>query len=986
MPQDSEQQVRLQFLEEAQDYLHQIEAELLNFESQGNQQQALNAMLRAAHSIKGGAGLMGFPYLSQFAHRFEDFLKVLKVSRPAVDSSLEQELLRAVDDMGQVATAYRQHGTVAEDWVQTAITPIFDRLHQRLGDPQPEDAAALLSEEVGEDMTRLLFESEVEACLQRLEAVTQQPEMPCLVEEVEIAAQELAGLAEMLDLSAFQSLCQSVSEQLQAAPTPTQGGDIAQLAIQQWRRSQALVLVGQATAIPTQLEREAIPHETPIQSVSKGLPDWLDTHLSEPDLPESLTASEAVSLLADLETDFEAGLETGVEAPLSRSAPQQSAPGRVLSPQKAALESEFSEPSVTPGDTEQTIRVPVHKLSQLSELFGELIIERNGLSLQLQRLRDLMGLLNQRVQTLEQSNDQLRSACDSPRLAYGHRTTAQGELPQLIGAALSGISATLGERFDGLEMDRYSELHLFSQELSETAVQIQEVTTDMNLSLEDAEQTARALTRTSKQLQSTMTQVRMRPLSDLLSRIPRVLRDLSHTYGKQVDLNITGGSTLIDRAILEALHDPLIHLLRNAFDHGIEPPHIRTAQGKPEQGLIEIKAAYRGNQTVLILQDDGAGIDLDKIKARALMMGLDDAVLNRASTQELLELIFEPGFSTADQVTDLSGRGVGMDVVRTQLKQVRGNITVDTRPGQGTTMTLTVPFTLSVLRVLLVEVQQMLLAIPTNAVEEMVLLASQQLRRQTGRPLLNWEGLLVPLLNLKDWLRMPRVPHLPESDASPTIDEPLVLMVAHGEDIMGLQVDRYWGEQEVTIRPVEGQLPLPPGFVGCTILGNGRIVPLVEPVNLLRWIEEQQAQSPTQSLTMPPTPITTAPSTPLILIVDDSVNVRRFLALTLEKAGYRVEQAKDGHHALEKLRAGLSAQAVICDIEMPRLDGYGFLAHARADQRYQSLPILMLTSRSGHKHRQLAMTLGATAYFSKPFQETELLATLQQVIANPMLA
>jgi chemosensory pili system protein ChpA (sensor histidine kinase/response regulator) len=248
-------------------------------------------------------------------------------------------------------------------------------------------------------------------------------------------------------------------------------------------------------------------------------------------------------------------------------------------------------------------------------------------------------------------------------------------------------------------MDRYSDLHLLSMEVMETIVQIQEVTSDIGLSLEDTDSTARELNQTAKQLQTNLTRIRMRPLSDLVGRFSRALRDLSLQYGKLVELKVLGKGTLIDRSILEALSDPLMHLVRNAFDHGIEDPATRQAQGKPAQAVIEIKAAHRGNQTIITVSDDGNGINLNKIRARAEAMGLDAGLLAAASEDELLSLIFEPGFSTADQVTALSGRGVGMDVVRNNLKQIRGDIRVDTQPGRGTTFTLTVPFTLSVARV-----------------------------------------------------------------------------------------------------------------------------------------------------------------------------------------------------------------------------------------------------------------------------------------------
>jgi chemosensory pili system protein ChpA (sensor histidine kinase/response regulator) len=1087
MPQDSEQEVRLQFLEEAHEYLHQIESGLLGIGTRGVDRQQIDGVLRAAHSIKGGGALMGFHALSQLAHRMEDFFKVLKIGKVAVDGEIESLLLLGMDCMRQVAIL-NQEGSEADDqWLATQANPVMEQIHDRLGDPQPEDEASLLSTDVGEDMSIMLFETEVEECLQRLETQLSSQSPTVVVAEFDSTLEELGGLAEMLDIPGFHGLCQSTMQYLYAADSPEQQMQIAAVGLQELRRSQAMVLVGQKQAIPARLdmsllgdisvslghnfsadqEPEVLGEETDpfagvdlsLESLELGAVAIPELDLGTPVVPDlepvATSALEAGSIpdlnllntmdlnglteeietLAPEETETTAFVEATYPDPykaprldeaLDWSASFTAEAADLISslevtpatlpltpndiPQAAPLPRQSLAQRTTVKSTrtteaaaesaESTIRVPVSKLNQLNELFGELIIERNGLQIQLKQLRDLTELLRDRVRTLDKSNAQLRSAYDKiavqevaarqpdPSLAVAVGATANGQTTNSNGETppLNITSPHLDHNFDALEMDRYSEMHLLSQELMEAAVQIQEVTGDINTSLNEAEQTTRGLTRTSKLIQTNMTQVRMRPVSELLSRFPRVLRDLSLRFGKQVELKVIGGSTLVDRSILEALNDPLIHLIRNSFDHGIEDPQTRLAAGKPATGLIEIRAAYRGNQTLITIKDDGGGINLDKIKGRALEMGLDAEDLRHASTSDLLDLIFEPGFSTAEAVTDLSGRGVGMDVVRTNLQQVRGSITVDTKAGVGTTFTIAVPFTLSVIRVLLVEVANMMLAFPTDVVEEMLLLQAEQVLDSAGTEVLNWYGEMVPLVRLGQWLRLPKTAKLPDTEEMPTINASTILMVADGNELVGLQVDRYWGEQEVTIRQTEGNIAMPEGFAGCTILGNGRVVPLIDALELLNWMNDRNndftsgsSGSLASALSGSQLPTDTGTySSPLVMVVDDSVNVRRFLALTLEKAGYRVEQAKDGQQALEKLDEGLPIQAVICDIEMPRMDGYGFLAHVKAKPEFKSIPVAMLTSRSGEKHRKLAMTLGASAYFSKPFREKELLQTLEQ--------
>jgi chemosensory pili system protein ChpA (sensor histidine kinase/response regulator) len=1069
MSQDKEREIQLQFLEEALDYLDTIESALLGLAGSHIDGQKMDAVLRAAHSVKGGAGMMGFQTLSHLAHRLEDSFKVLKAQKNSiqVDGELEGLLLAGVDRLRQVLTLNRQGADVDQQWVATVGNPVFDQLHSRLGDPVADDAATMLSSDDGTNVAALLFETEVEGCLSRLEGVLADPQAPCLEEELSIMAQELGGLGEMLQLAAFSSLCESVLQQLEVAPGQVR--EIAQLALSAWRRSQALVLVGQVNSLPTAIAATLIPPTnqvvvenwsnnevvaaefdvyTPWESPTKSqvsdeqvLEEAVEAFqwnaLSEPTSvsPTPMTGVTEDQSLEVFATDFDVYTSSepsgqpikadNLVNPATVTGPRTPAPlfkeGRGLDyddlgvPSNPARWREVNSESTAttnPESQDNTVRIPVRQLDRVNDLFGELTIERNGLGLHLERLRNLMENLGRRVGALEQSNARLRTASDT--------VTTQGAVPRGMKSFLmswsgdsdrdplggpvylsdhnhvfppvDGEELGLNGRFDALEMDRYSDLHLLSMEVMETIVQIQEISSDIGLTLEDTDQTARELNQTSKQLQTNLTRIRMRPLSELVGRFSRSLRDLSLQYGKLVELKVLGKGTLIDRSILEALSDPLMHLVRNAFDHGIEDPATRTAQGKPPQGVIEIKAAHRGNQTIITVSDDGNGINLNKIRARAEAMGLDGGLLAAASSDELLSLIFEPGFSTADQVTALSGRGVGMDVVRNNLKKIRGDIRVDTQPGRGTTFTLCVPFTLSVARVLLVESNSMLLAFPTDVIEELLLLNTQQVLKTPGSEVLNWDGDMVPLTRLGSWLTFhcPRRVTTPEGVAS--ISEPTVLMISQGDQLVGLQVDRCWGEREVAIRQVEGSLAMPPGMSSCTILGDGKVVPLIDVSELLRWIascgrsisSDRNLDPMTQLVgdadQDPPPPIFIPPSQKdTILVVDDSINVRRFLALALEKAGYLVEQAKDGQDAVEKLLGGLTVSAVICDIEMPRLDGYGFLARIKSDPVLAELPIAMLTSRSGDKHRQLAITLGAAAYFSKPYNERELLKTLKQI-------
>ncbi len=926
--------VRFQFLEEAEPYFSAVESVLLGLAGLGVEPQKMDGALRAAHSLKGGAGMMGLGALSATAHRLEDTLKVLKARRPVVDASLEDLLLQGVDCLRQIARMNRQGQEAEPLWIERYAEPIFAALDSRLGALRPEDEANLLSEESGLDVRKLLFETEVEASLERLEAVLDTPGQPNLEAELSILAQELEGLGQMLQMDNFSSLCRSVAEAIAAFPGQLE--TVARLAAQEWRRARAMVLVDQLDAIPTAISlsattaSEAGPQAPALVEQSTDFLSWLFTEASTP-VPQPLRSELTALPLPVL--------------------PSQPARTELLS---AVPATELSEANA--------IRVPVKRLDQLNDLCGELTIGRNGLELHLSRLRNLVTTLSRRVRELEQSNLLVRTAYDRSQVASGMAAREQ----------------LLRDGFDSLEMDRYGERHLLWQEVMETVAWIQEVTGDVDLTLQDAEQVSSQFKRSVKQLQTTVMQARMRPLSDLTERFPRAIRDLSVQFAKPVTLAVKGGSTLVDRAILDALGDPLMHLLRNAFDHGIERPELRARRAKPAQGHIDIQAYHRGNRTIIRVSDDGGGIDCEKVRVRAGSLGIPAAQLEKATDKDLIELIFEPGFSTASAVTSLSGRGVGMDVVRTHLERLRGTVEVETQPGQGTTFTLSVPLMLSALRVLLVEAGGMLIAFPSDTVEQMAILTPEQLANRESETF-DWEGYPVENVAVGDWLRFRGTTRTAETEDAAVLSVPAALIVSEGEAVACLQVERCWGEREVAVRQVEGLLPMPAGFWGCTILGNGQVVPIADVPGLFNWMAERRKTGDQARLISVPAPAERAPSQ-TVLIVDDSINVRQLLALHLEKAGYAVEQAKDGEDALTRLFSGLEVQAVICDIEMPRLDGYGFLSRLRGKEAFKALPVAMLTSRSGDKHRKLAMALGATAYFTKPYREKEMLTALAQMI------
>ncbi|MEM6400410.1 MAG: response regulator [Cyanobacteria bacterium P01_D01_bin.116] len=933
MSSQKELEIKMQFLEEANEHINTLENVIV--EAKNNRTidlQKINAALRAAHSIKGGAGIMGFHALSDLSHLLEDSFKVLKTRKNTleIDSSLQSLLLSAIDWLRQIVESISVGHDVDEQWITTFCYPVFEELRGILGEPTPEDAMTILqAEDNPQEIISLLFKTEVEGYLQRLESLLKQKESSILREEMVIMSSQLGGLGEMLQIPAFIQLCESIIQSLSTAVSDTDVEEIAKLGLQSWRNTQALLLAGKVDNLPTTIDNNQAADGQQIAISS----EFNSGNYFAPNVEEIIVKSPEFT-------------------PVNKRENQ-----------------------------ELTVRVPSKKLEQINDLFGELTIGRNTLRLQLERISKLIRNLAIRLKNLERENHELRLSYEKFALQL---STLKPKYYQVEKDwqwhPTENISDT-GNKFDTLELERYSELHTLSQTVVENIVKIQEITGDITLNLEDTEQVNHLLNRTSRKLQNSLTKVRMRPLSEILERLPRALHNLNAEYGKNVNLQIEGANILMERGILEALNEPLMHLLRNAFDHGIEDTQTRIAAGKSEQGLIKIKTTHQSNRTVITISDDGNGIPIEKIRNRAQKMGLDAQMLATASDDDLLTLIFEPGFSTSEQVTTLSGRGVGMDVVRNNIELINGEITVNSVPEKGTTFTLSVPFTLSVARIVLVESNGIPLAFPSEAIKEICLLESQQILPSQNGEVINWQNSLVELIDISNYLYFNNIRNTSSiQENPPRIEDKIVLIISTGNKLVAIQADRCWDEQEVAIRRVEGSIPLPEGFNNCTILDNGRIVPLVSPAQLLNLIAKKDTLKITPQSLSSTSFLSPKNRKNCILIVDDSVNVRRFLALSLERAGYYVEQAKDGQDALLQLQSGLQIESIICDIEMPRLDGYNFLIRLKSQENLQQIPVIMLSSRTTEKYRQLAIQLGAAVYLTKPYNEHELLQTLKQLV------
>jgi two-component system, chemotaxis family, sensor histidine kinase and response regulator PixL len=646
------------------------------------------------------------------------------------------------------------------------------------------------------------------------------------------------------------------------------------------------------------------------------------------------------------------------------------------------------------------VRVDLQRLDRMNNLVGELGINRNSLSLQNEQLQSTVRELQERFSRFQDITNKLRSISDELLVK-----------PQLSNANFASIANTwdnsaprnsTSTSFDALEMDNYGGLYTLLQGVMEEIVQLEESVEDISLYAQQSNQSIEEQRQMLKSVRDELMWARMLPLSQLLQRFPRIIRDLSMNYHKPVRLEMVGTNVLVDKAVLEKLYDPLLHLLRNGFDHGIEPPNVRRNSGKSEQGVIQINASYQGNQTVIEIKDDGKGIDYQKIAKKAIQKGLlSPESVALTSKERLLDLIFEPGFSTANKVSELSGRGVGLNVVRSQLRALKGTVTVTSNPGLGTSFSLRLPLTMTVSKLLVCSTGASAIALPSDSIEEILIPDPEQLKVTGDRRFVHWRDRLVAIDRIGDLLSYNYpIPDNILTKAFDTVAPPEdwnspLLLLKQGQKYYALEVERLIAEQELIIKPFGSAIAPPDYTYGCTILGDGMLLPVVNGValiegygredrvrvtqktssNLQVWVVPQEDENAEGEYINPNQTLITS----TILVVDDSAALRRTLALTLEKNGYRVLQAKDGKEALEVLKKSSAIDLVICDIEMPNMNGFEFLGIRRRDGELMKVPVAMLTSRSNDKHRNLAMQLGAVAYFTKPYIEQEFLTEIKKL-------
>ncbi len=1091
------------FLEEAPELLQTIEEEIfaINEGEVAIQDRALrvNSLMRAAHTLKGGAANVGLETIKTVAHSMEDVFKALYNPELEIDNETKRLIYESFECLREPLTAEFSQAPIDRDAILDRAAMVFAQLQAIFGDYLTDQDAFPTSEELGLDVVESFFEAVIPERLQELAVAIARKNHSEIAETLRTQAEIFIGLAESLGLPGFGEIAQTIiialdrnsdrvpeiakaaMANLEQAKKRVMQGDrerggepsteLLQLAdanfIPNSQDSERAILesIGEAideleevtftaTPIENQNDAEAFIDVTSMEVSANVTDDDVEDLfvLSENDL--ELIESDNTATSVAQETAFESEEQDVTDDSI------ESQDGDTASAEKTELLSEIwgetaSNDSETKGGATQsetqivtanntqidevastsffnitndrdpeassfipptkaksqktekerksqanrTVRVNLESLERLNDLVGELLINQNQNILKDEQIysfvRELLTKINQSEQIIAQLINSVEDVYISPE-----QQKLRQEIPQKLSEIANIVPATTKDSSGALQLSNAkNDVDGLLQSIFEHNSELNAIAEKIKGYNKQAQRNTQKQQRMLLNMRDELIETRMSPIGRVFNRFPRMLQQLSSTYNKPVDLKIIGGHILVDKTIEEKLYDPLLHILRNSFDHGVEPPDVRQQQGKPETGTIELRAYYQGSQTIIEIRDDGKGINLEKIKSRAIEKKLITAQqADSMGASRLLELLFEPGFSTADKVSSLSGRGVGLDVVRSQIEAMEGSVSIESVPNQGTVFALQIPLSLTIAKLMLTKAGGITYALLIDAIERIVVPISNQIKMFEGQKVLHWQTEsstdIIPVRSLSSLIEYPRTIPGRIMDASENLYNP-ILLLRRQNGLIGLEVDRVLGEQELVIRPL-GSAIAPPKYVyGCSVLKDSSLTLVIDGTVLLKLNQytpySPPAIKPTSRLSgsnIPALPASTNISSALdssalaqtLLVVDDSSSLRQSIAMSLEKVSNEVHQAENGLKALEELQKLDKVNLVVCDLEMPMMNGFQFLKALRQNKDKKDIPVIILTSRDSDKHRKLALQLGAAAYLIKPCDEQELFDTIHGIL------
>ena len=640
----------------------------------------------------------------------------------------------------------------------------------------------------------------------------------------------------------------------------------------------------------------------------------------------------------------------------------------------------------------KSVRISLDRLDRMMNAVGELVINRTRMVGRLAELTKLVEILNFSKSRLSGKVSEFQEKHEfsriRPSLLSGSFAPQMDTFRPPFTSMPQMISSDSLE-FSELEMDRYDDFSILSRSLTEISADVNVVLTQLEGFMGRVDSDIDEFTKLAHHLQDEITAARMVPIGNLYTRLSRTVRDAANATGKPIELSLEGSNTELDNNIIQHVSDPLIHLVRNAVAHGVEEPQTRQRAGKSEKGHISVRAYHRGNHIFIEVEDDGRGIDYDGVRQRVVEMGaMSPVAAAELSERELREFLFRPGFTTASSMSELAGRGVGLDVVRANVHALNGEIEVRSEPGHGACFTVKVPLTLIISQALFVRCGKSTFALPLAVVEEIRRVKPSEIEDVGGKLLTRVRDVVTEVVRLDVQLGLAQL-------------EPIngyfhmVIVKVAGRQV-GVVVEEVLGKDEIVIKNLGDYLRGVKLFPGTTIAPDGSLILLID-LNRLASAETAErnallSSSPAARVFAPGAEAVAAGNIPseavdavvderVVVVADDSISVRKFVGRMLEKAGYRVKLASDGLEASE-IVAQIGCHLVVTDLEMPRMNGYELMSHLRQDPVLRKIPVLVVTSRAGAKHRDRAMKEGASAFLTKPVQEDQLIATVESLIGS----
>jgi len=917
------------FIEESADNLEMSDRALSRWRESRDDSEALAELLRAMHTIKGGARMADITPIGDLAHAAESLITAIAEGQAGIDETALDGVQHAQDGMAAMLEKVRnrtpadsadalirqlqelceqiQEAGITEDAAPECDVPfVAVEVTNEASDPYTEIDQELL-EVFLEEASDIMENSE-----QTLQNWKRVPEDQSFMIDLQRELHTLKGGARMADITEIGDLAHAVESLMVKA-------------------SEGAITAGASMF-------------TALHQAHDCLSGMVDQVRNRQPL------EQAVAILHDLEL-----LTEGKEVVVKAAKKEDASAEKSVQPVTVQGEKEQEERRTQSRAKHELVRVKAALLDNMVNYAGEVSIYRSRLEQQVGAYRFNLTELDQTVARVREQLRKLDIETEAQVLFRYESEVTEG----------GGDN----EEFDPLEMDRYSHMQQLSRSLAESVNDLGSLQGMLENITRESETLLLQQSRVNTELQEGLMRTRMVPFLSLSARMRRIVRQTAHELGKKAELELSGAEGEMDRTVVDRIVAPLEHMLRNAISHGIESPEQREKAGKPESGTIKVTLERESSDVVLRIADDGAGIKMDAIRSKAIERGLMKADTDLADN-EVLQFILETGFSTAEKVTQVAGRGVGMDVVNSEVKQLGGSLHIDSEPLKGTTFTIRLPFTLALNQALLIEVGEDTYAIPLSSIEGIVRMRREDLKSYLADPdaRFTYGGFDYEVRHLGSVLGTGK-PHLDSGPAR----VPVLLSRVGGHSV-AFQVENLMGSREIVVKSVGPQISTVRGVSGATILGDGRVVMILDIAAMLRGGVATAMEQIEEMVYQPK-----AVETLTVMVVDDSITVRKVTTRLLERNDMNVITAKDGVDAVAKLQEHIP-DIMLLDIEMPRMDGFELATHVRNEARLRGIPIIMITSRTGDKHRQRAMQIGVNRYLGKPFQETELLENIKGLL------